>query len=208
MSMPAMVDRRVTIEEYRAIEARSEVRHELFEGEMFAMAGGTRVHAFLGTSFSGELRNALRGQPCFPCGSDLRVHVDDENQFYPDVTVVCPPVEAPEGDRCSVSNPTLVVEVLSESTMRWDLFGKFDVYRRLASLRHYVLVHTDAWRIEHYRRTESGEWVLTVHTAGDSVAMEALGVSVGVDAVYAGVELLGGPERSVTCAPAPVEERR
>ena len=185
----------VTLPEYRAMEATSEVRLEYVDGEVFAMAGGRRWHNHIGSGFVGELRNAVKGCGCYAYGSDMKVHVNEGAEFYPDATVVCRPVTFPEGDDCAVTNPVVIVEVLSPTTAVWDLTGKRERYATLASLQHYLVAHADAWQVHHYRRNPDGSWRVTFHGAGDTIDLDAVGVTLSVDAVYAGVEDVGGPAR-------------
>ncbi len=185
----------VTLSEYRAMEATSEVRLEYVDGEVVAMAGGRRWHNHIGSGFVGELRNAVKGCGCYAYGSDMKVHVNEGAEFYPDAIVVCRPVTFPEGDDCAVTNPVVIVEVLSPTTAVWDLTGKRERYATLASLQHYLVAHADAWQVHHYRRNADGSWRVTFHGAGDTIHLDAVGVTLSVDAVYAGVEDVGGPKR-------------
>ncbi len=188
---------RMTLEDYRAREARAEVRHELFDGDLYAMAGGTIAHSHIGTAIIRHLANGVdaAGCGCVVLGPDMRVHVDDDTQCYPDAMVVCPPVATPEGDRCSVSNPVVIVEVMSPSSAAWDLAGKRERYARLASLRHYVVAHQDVWRVHHFQRLEDGAWRVTTLGPGGVLELDPLGVRLRVDDVYRGVEQVGGPAR-------------
>ena len=193
--MSAAVSLAVTLEEYVRAEDAAAERHAFHEGEVYAMAGGSTVHALLGPRLARLIGNALAGHPCDAVGSDQRIHIDEENVTYADAVVLCPPVERPAGDRHAVTKPTVVVEVLSPTTEGWDRGGKFSLYQRVRSLVHYVLVAQDCWRIEHFRRLDDGSWRLTSHGPGDEVYLDTLGVRVRVDEVYAKVEAFGGPGR-------------
>ena len=131
----------MTYAEYLAAEAVSEVRHEYLNGEVWAMAGGTPEHAALAAAMIRELGASLRGKPCRPFSSDLRVHIPDAGlSTYPDVSVVCGQLETAPDDKDAVTNPIVLVEVLSESTEGYDRGAKAAHYRRIPSLREYVLV--------------------------------------------------------------------
>jgi Uma2 family endonuclease len=188
---------RMTLEDYRAREASAEVRHELYDGDVYAMAGGTVTHSHVGTGFIRYLANGVdaSGCGCVVLGPDMRVHVDEDTQCYPDAMVVCPPVVTPEGDRCSVANPVVIVEVMSPSSAAWDLSGKRERYARVASLRHYVVAHQDVWRVHHFQRLEDGAWRVTTLGPDDVLELEAVGARVRVEDVYRGVEQVGGPAR-------------
>ena len=149
---------RMTPEEYLAWERKQVDRHEFYDGEVFAQAGGTRNHSLIGMNMAGEVRNFLRGHPCEAHGSDMRVLIEATGYHaYPDVSVVCPPVEGPADDL--ITNPVLLVEVLSPSTADFDRGGKFDHYRQIPSLREYIVIWQDQVRIEQ-RIRQDAEWLL------------------------------------------------
>jgi len=114
----------MTPEEYLAFERTSEQKHEYADGEIFAMSGGTREHSLVGQNVAGELRNALLERPCEVPGSDLKIAVlATSRYFYPDVFVVCGEPRFADDQRDSVVNPRVIVEVLSDSTERYDRGG-------------------------------------------------------------------------------------
>jgi Uma2 family endonuclease len=133
-----------------------------------------------------ELVVALRGRPCRAYGSDLRVRVDATDlSTYPDITVVCGSLETSVIDRHAATNPIVIVEVLSESTEAYDRGEKFAHYRRIPSLREYVLVSQHKPRIESYFKNEQGIWMLSEAGAGEKLALAAFeGVSLDVDLIY------------------------
>ncbi|UJR79420.1 Uma2 family endonuclease [Sandaracinus amylolyticus] len=160
---------RVSESEYLALERTSVEKHEYVNGEMFAMAGGTPLHAAIAANLAGALRNALRGKPCGVASSDLRVHVRSTGLYtYPDLTVVCGRVELHPEDDTVITNPTLIVEVLSKTTEAYDRGAKFAHYEHIPSLAEYLLVSADARRLEHYRRLDTGQWLRTVVDANDT----------------------------------------
>src|SRR5438067_352701 len=128
-------------EEYLELEETADYKSEYFDGEVFAMAGGTPEHNLIAANLIGELRNQLEETPCRVYPSDQRVKIPDTGLYtYPDVTVVCADPQFEEPDRRAMLNPTLIVEVLSETTEAYDRGDKFAHYRRLSSLREYVMV--------------------------------------------------------------------
>ncbi len=176
----------MTYAEYLAAEATSEVRHEFLNGEVWAMAGGTPAHGALAAAVTGELHAALRGKPCRAFSSDVRVRIPETGlSTYPDVSVVCGRLETAPEDEDAITNPILLVEVLSDSTEAYDRGAKWAHYRRIPSLREYVLVSRAEPLVEVYRRTEAGRWELTDARAGESVEIASLGVRLDVSAVYA-----------------------
>jgi Uma2 family endonuclease len=175
----------MTYAEYLAFEAASDVRHELLRGEVYAMAGGTPEHAALAAAFIGELLAALRGRPCRVYSSDLRVRIRETGlTTYPDASVACGRAELDPEDPNALVNPVVLVEVLSASTEAYDRGSKSAHYRRIPSLREYVLVAQDEPRIEVYRRTEQGRWELLEARAGEAIELASLGVALDVSAVY------------------------
>jgi Uma2 family endonuclease len=176
----------MTYAEYLAAEAVSEVRHEYLNGEVWAMAGGTPEHAALALAVGSELREALRGKPCRAYSADLRVRVVDTGlSTYPDVSVVCGQLETAPEDKDAVTNPIVLVEVLSESTEGYDRGAKAAHYRRIPSLREYVLVSQAEPRIEVHRRAESGRWELLEARPGETIELASIGARLDVSAVYA-----------------------
>lgn len=176
--------------EYVAREVMADVKHEFVRGEVFAMAGGTIEHAALSTAVAVELSAALRGRRCAVYGSDLRIRVRatdlaTELCTYPDVSVVCQQAESLPDDPHAIVNPTVIVEVLSDSTEAYDRGAKASHYRRLASLREYVLVNQHERRIEVFHRNERGLWELSEAGPGERITLPSLDVSLAVDAVYA-----------------------
>lgn len=179
---------RMTYAEYLAFEATSDIRHEYLNGEVFAMAGGTITHGALTAAVIAALSNALRGRPCRVLSSDVRVRSKATGlTTYADVTVVCDKLEVADDDPHSVLNPRVIVEVLSDSTEAYDRGAKAAHYRRIDSLREYVLVGQNEPLIEVYRRNERGKWELAVEVRRGEVAeLAACGapIAIDVDAIY------------------------
>jgi len=175
---------RYTYQEYLAFERSANTRHEFFDGEIYAMAGGTREHAATCVNISSALRVQLRGRGCQTHSSDLRVRVLETGlATYPDVTVVCRPVEIDPADRNTVTNPTLVIEVLSPSSADYDRGEKLEHYKRIPSLREVVLVAHDERLIEIWRRDADGAWSRREVRSG-TVALAAVDCTLSVDDVY------------------------
>jgi Uma2 family endonuclease len=175
---------KITPAEYLASDRAADHRSEYVDGEMFAMSGGSRVHAALISRVAREFEDALEESPCEVTVTDLRLQVSPEGAYlYPDVVVTCGGQDADPEDM--VTNPTVVVEVLSPSTERWDRVGKFAEYRRVASLREYLLVSQDEARIEWYTRRDDGAWVYEEVSGLDGVCrLEILGVTLSLKRIY------------------------
>jgi Uma2 family endonuclease len=175
----------MTYAEYFAFEEKTPERHEFLNGEVFAMGGGTIEHARLIASVSVVLGNALRERPCSVYTAELRIRIRATGlTTYPDVSVVCGKPEKDSEDPCAIVNPTLVVEVLSDSTEAYDRGEKAAHYRHLPSLREYVLVSQHRPHIEVHRRNDTGRWELYESESGDMVELASVGCSIAVDEVY------------------------
>jgi len=172
-------------EDYLALEASSNVKHEFLQGQIYGMAGGTPEHAALKAAVTGLLFTQIRGGRCRAHDADLRVRVLGTGlATYPDVTVVCGPSQRDPGDAHAVTNPTLIVEVLSTSTEEYDRGDKFEHYKRIPSLLQYVLVSHHERVIEVWTRASSGDWTQVVAHAGGHVTLESIGAKLAVDDVY------------------------
>ena len=176
----------MTYAAYLAAEEVSETKHEYLRGEVYAMAGGTPEHAALMAAVSAELIMALRGRPCRVYSSELRVRIDaTDMSTYPDVSVVCGELKTADIDRNAITNPILIVEVLSDSTEAYDRGEKFSHYRRLPTLREYLLLSQHQPRIESYRKSSQGVWELAEAGAGETLTLAALeGVRLDVELIY------------------------
>ncbi|WP_437683244.1 Uma2 family endonuclease [Sorangium sp. So ce131] len=174
-----------TYAEYLALEASSNVKHEYLDGQIYAMAGGTPEHAALAAAVIGLLFPELRRGRCRAHDADLRVRVPATGlATYPDVTVVCGPLQRDAQDEQAVTNPTLIVEVLSRSTEEYDRGDKFEHYKRLASLRQYVLVSHRERSVEVWTRGIDGGWTSAIAREGDAAHLVSIGVWLDVRELY------------------------
>jgi Uma2 family endonuclease len=181
----------LTPEEYLAIERKAEYKSEYFNGEMFAMAGATLNHVLIVTNVVAELRGQLKQQPCTVYSTDLRLQVSSTGLYtYPDVVVVCGPPQFTDADRDMVLNPTLIVEVLSESPKDYDRGEKFEHYRSLASFKEYVLIAQDRCHVEHFVRQADNRWILSeTNNIGDVLVLSSIDCKLVLTEVYDKVEL-------------------
>jgi Uma2 family endonuclease len=150
----------LTAEEYIEREIVSDVKHEYFNGEIFAMAGATASHNDIAASLMISVGTQLRGTPCRPFGSDMRVKVEATGiRTYPDLSIACE--SRFENERqLDLLNPRVVIEILSPGTAAYDRGEKFRHYRQLSSLQEYILVETQRPHIEQFIRQENGGWLL------------------------------------------------
>jgi len=189
---------RLTEAEYLRLERAAEFRSEFFDGEMFAMAGGTRAHSLISINIGGELRTKLAGKPCVVYNADLRVKSEATGLYtYPDVSVVCGEQRFLDEEEDTLLNPTLVVEVLSESTEAYDRGKKFEHYRQIPSLREYLLVSQHEARIEKFTRQKDGTWTLKEAVGMDAVIqLASIGETMALSEVFAKVQFLPGGLRT------------
>ena len=185
-----------TRQEYLEWEHRQETRHEYHNGVIVAMAGATPEHSSISFCAGLEIGSQLRRTPCQVFDNDLRVYVPACNKYYyPDKTVVCgePQYEEISGLR-SLLNPTLIIEVLSDSTERNDRRDKFECYETLPSLRNYVLIAQDEPRIEQFHRQEGGAWQYKVARGLEAeLTLPAIGCQLRLADVYANVAFVTAP---------------
>jgi Uma2 family endonuclease len=177
---------RLSYEEYCQIEAQSPVKHEFQDGLVWAMAGGSREHAAICANVLVLLGAQLRGGPCQPHTSDLRIRVSATGlATYPDVSVICGHAEFDSEDRAghTVLNPTVLVEVSSPSTEQYDRTEKLAQYQRIDSLREVVLVAQAERHIEVWRRSNDGEWERLEHRSGSAV-LASIDVTLPLDDIY------------------------
>ncbi|MEO0755985.1 MAG: Uma2 family endonuclease [Cyanobacteria bacterium J06648_16] len=170
-------------EDYIEAEKRSEVKHEYHNGEVYAMSGASDAHVTIGVNITSLLRNTLRGSGCRTYNSDMKARIEAVNRYYyPDAMVSCD-----ERDRqleYEKKYPTLIIEVLSDSTEMKDRGEKFQHYRHLETLQEYVLVSQHQPLVEVFRKNESGFWVLHPFGEGDEVELLSVGLKTNIATFY------------------------
>jgi Uma2 family endonuclease len=174
---------RFTPAEYLAWEEQQEFRHEYVDGEVYAMTGGSVNHGEIAANVINILKNHLRGSGCRVLTSDVKIQTLASNSYcYPDVSVTCD-----DRDRSAtkfISYPCLIVEVLSPSTEAYDRGDKFALYRRSTSLQDYVLVSTNAMRVDLYQRNERGRWEILSYDASDEIDLLSVNLNLPVSQIY------------------------
>lgn len=187
--MSAVPRKKLTEAEYLAIERAAEFKSEFYNGEMFAMSGAKYDHNRAKDNLARHLGNQLAGGPCVPLTSDMRVKVSPAGLYtYPDVVVVCGPPEFADDKRDTLLNPTVIIEVLSPSTETYDRGTKFKLYKRLATLKEYVLVAQDEAVCDQYVRQPDGTWVVTDAIGLDAeLVFRTVPARVRLADIYAGV---------------------
>jgi Uma2 family endonuclease len=180
--------RRTTAAEYLSWEREQPEKHVFWDGEIFAMAGASLAHNRIVANLLRELGLALRDGPCAPYPSDLKVRIAAERYVYPDVSVLCAPIEVEAEHDDVVCNPRVVIEVLSESTEGFDRGPKFEGYRALPSVREIVFVSQDHRLVEHYLRADDA-WTLREHRGTDVVALASVDARLALDELYRGLQV-------------------
>jgi len=197
MSLPE-ASRRLTEAEYLEIERAAEFKSEFFEGEVFAMAGGTPQHSLIATNLAREFGNRLTSANGVPYNADLRLKIEATGLCtYPDLSVICGPLQFADGTNDTVVNPTLLLEVLSDSTEAYDRGRKFEHYRQIPTCKEYLLVSQQEPRIEQFIRQADGRWLLN-EAAGLKATLElpSLRVSISLAEVFAKVNFVPAPIRA------------
>jgi Uma2 family endonuclease len=183
--MATLPDAPLTEEQYLQIERLAEFKSEFHDGRMYAMSGGSPNHALLSAKMCALLDHGLPAG-CRVFSSDLRIKVAPAGLYtYPDCSVVCGELQTFSDQKDVVLNPLLIVEVLSPSTEGYDRGKKFELYRTIASLREYLIVHQDRRHVEHYSKQDDGSWVLREYFGEGSVAIARLGAHLSLAELYA-----------------------
>ncbi|WP_204102508.1 MULTISPECIES: Uma2 family endonuclease [Spirulina sp. CCY15215] len=203
MQGTARVVPRLTPQEYLQWEVQQPLRYEYFNGEVFAMAGGTLPHADIALNLAILLREPLRGR-CKVRNSDAKVGITDEGPFtYPDLSISCDERDSRTETLCDriarqfIRYPCVIIEVLSPSRSAYDSpsetlrdrGGKFALYRRLSTLQEYVLVSSETKTVEIFRRDAVGEWRFIPYSEGDTIEFMSLGITLSLNAIYEDVVL-------------------
>ncbi len=177
------------IDDFLTWEAEQHERHEYLAGEVFAMTGARDAHNTIAGNVFACLRNGLRGGPCRVFIADMKLRVDAADAvFYPDVLVTCDTRDrAPESDMAK-RYPSLIVEVLSSSTAAYDRGLKFELYRRLDTLREYLLIEQDRRHVDLFRREADGRWLLQSVGPDGSIDLDSVATHIDLQTIYEDVD--------------------
>lgn len=174
---------------YLAFDRQSELKHELWDGEVYAMAGASLAHNRIVRNLLHHLTSALHGSACEPLPSDMRVRVSRHRYLYPDVTILCGPASLDgESEQDVLLNPSAIIEVLSPSTAAFDRGDKFAAYRTITGLDEVVFVSQHERRIETFTRQADGSWLMRESGADGALALRSLPVPLALELIYEGVE--------------------
>jgi Uma2 family endonuclease len=184
--IPAEAVPDLTEKEYLEIERQAEYKSEFFEGQMFAMSGASRAHNLIVANLIFTLVLQLKNTPCQVYPSDMRVRVQENGLYtYPDVIVACGEEEFDDEHQDTLTNPLLIIEVLSKSTEAYDRGAKFTLYRQLGALSEYLLVDQSQPHVEQYVRQEGNHWLLSEAKGMDAVlTLSAVNASLSLADIY------------------------
>lgn len=189
MAQPAE-HRSYTPEEYFAIEERAEYRSEYIDGEIFAMAGGTANHNRIVRDVVIALNSELEDKGCEAFMNDLRVQLQKNRRYaYTDVVIVCGEPEFVKNRQDTITNPIIIIEVLSDSTKDYDRGSKFAAYREIQTLREYILIEQDRVHIESFVKEEDGTWRLRDYNdITGNIPFVSLDIAIPIQTIYRRVE--------------------
>lgn len=197
--MSAALKRKLTPEEYLVIERAAEFKSEFYQGEMIAMAGARYSHNRVLANLIFRISACLQGTSCFVLPNDMRVKSTRNNSyFYPDVIIVCGKPQFEDNILDTLLNPKVIIEVLSESTERFDRGDKFEEYSNMSSLEEYVLVSQDRMQIQRFTRQAEDHWDMRIFkdTAGD-FSLQRVKVAIPMKDIYAGIDFDQGERQPV-----------
>ena len=182
MGLPA---NRLSLNEFLDWENSQPQRHEFHRGDVFAMVGARRAHGRVVLNLARRISEGLEGSPCQAFVENMKVQVAQDTVLYPDVFVTCDSTDL--ATDMIFKAPLLVVEVLSPTTQAYDRSQKFALYRRLESLREYVLVDPETRRVEAFRRTDQGQWVLDDMSDGDALHLPCIAGRIPLAQIFEGL---------------------
>jgi Uma2 family endonuclease len=186
----------LTPEEYFTWEEKQLEKHELIDGQVYAMTGGSVNHGRIAIRFTALFDTHLDGSSCITGNSDIKVNiVETQNYTYPDASVTCD-----DRDKTTTQNityPCLIVEVLSPSTESYDRGGKFRMYRKNPVLQDYLLVSSTSIEIDLYHKNDAGEWIIINYQAGDTIELKSINLSFPIEQIYRNLDLTPEAESTI-----------
>ncbi len=187
-----------TAEDYLAFERTAQERHEMLDGDVYAMAGASETHNEIETVLGYLLYGQLLERPCRVFQSNMHVQVTDRTYFFPDAMVFCGEPQYKDNKKDALLNPTVIFEILSPSTEMFDRGEKFQQYRLLPSLRDYVLISQTQMLVEHFTRQDDNSWVLRDLSAPEAVlVLASVGCTLRLQDIYRKVVFENSSENEV-----------
>ncbi len=183
-----------TILDYQEREASTGLKHEYHNGNIRALAGGSLNHGLIGGNVSTSITRSLEknDSKCFTLNSDVKLHIEKTNSYvYPDTMVICGAIEVAENDKNAVTNPILIVEVLSKSTADYDRGDKFYIYRKIPTFKEYVLVEQDKYVVDvHYRKNKGALWQIKRYSGKEEIIqLKSIDVKIKMEDLFKRVKI-------------------
>jgi len=180
----------ISPEEYLKLERASEIKHEYFNGEIFAMSGASLKHNIITSNLLIDLGNKLKNSECIPFGSDMRVYVSENGLYtYPDLSVFCGEIKLQDDEQDTALFPKVIIEVLSKATQDYDRGGKFKLCREIATLEDYVLVSQDSVSVEHYHKQSDGRWILEeINDFVSKIKLNSIKAEIELKEIYSNIK--------------------
>jgi len=178
----------LTPEKYFAWEEQQLEKHELIDGQVYAMTGGSKNHSLISVRLITLFANHLEGSSCETGNSDLRVNIAETNNYtYPDISVTCDDRDKTTAQY--ITYPCLIVEVLSKTTEAYDRGGKFRMYQNNPVFKDYLLVSSTAIEMDLYHKNDAGQWMIINYGEGDTIELKSINLSFSIEQVYRGLNL-------------------
>jgi Uma2 family endonuclease len=185
MSASPQLAVKITSQEYLAFERQATEKHEFVDGIIYAMSGASKEHNFITINVAAELHLAFKKRPCVVCANDMRVKVNKSDYVYPDVVAVCGDAQFEDNTFDTLSNPTVIIEILSDSTERYDKGRKAELYRALPTVQDYVLISQTHCYIEHYQRQTATQWLFTtISQMDEKLILSSVNATIAVQDIY------------------------
>jgi len=190
MTVKRQKKNKMTQGEYLALERSSlDIKHEFFDGDVFAMVGAGINHNRININLAGELRNRFKADnsPCEVLSNDMRVKIEN-NYTYPDIVIFCGDAQFEDNKFDTLTNPVIIIEILSDSTEAFDRGDKFTYYRAIPALKEYILVSQKKYHVEQYIRSDNGKWEYRSYESPDQMLnMESVNCDVLLSEIYLNV---------------------
>lgn len=181
----------IAVDEYFAMEETDDYKNEYYHGEIFAMTGASFHHNLIAGNIFASCHESLNDSDCYVFMSDMRVQIDPAKHYtYPDLSITCGKIDFVDGRDDTISNPVVIVEILSESTRDYDRGSKFKAYRKINSLKDYILVDQYSFYVEYFYKNENGKWVLDEYDDLNAVInIQSINLELSLDTIYDRVKL-------------------
>lgn len=182
----------ISEKDYLEAERLAFEKHEYYKGEIFAMSGASIPHNKIFSNSFADIGTKLKGKKCQPFGSDLRIHIPKNTLYtYPDISIICGEIETTDDKFDTITNPSVIIEILSPSTRNYDKGEKFTLYREIDSLQEYILIDSERIMVEKFIRNADNSWQLTDYkTIEQSFSIATVSIEMQLKDIYEGVKIV------------------